>query len=83
LVVILGRVWFLPDAFGPNAAVALGAMIGIVGPLSDLAESVLKRAVGVKDSSSLLPGHGGVLDRFDAFLLTTPLMYYALIVLRP
>lgn len=82
LTVCLGRAWFMPAAFGPKAAIVLGLMLGIVGPLSDLAESVLKRAVGVKDSSSLLPGHGGVLDRFDAFLLTTPLMYYALLVFR-
>lgn len=80
LTVFLGRAWFLRDAFGAKTAIALGVLLGIVGPVSDLAESVLKRAVGAKDSSSILPGHGGVLDRFDAFLLTTPLMYYALVL---
>ena len=80
LTVFLGRTWFLGNALSVKTAFALGAMIGIVGPVSDIAESVLKRAVGVKDSSSLLPGHGGVLDRFDSFLLTAPLMYYALIL---
>lgn len=78
--VVLGRELFLTEALGRKTAAALGVMIGIVGPLSDLAESVVKRAVGAKDSSSILPGHGGVLDRFDSFLLTAPLMYYALIL---
>ena len=80
LAVLGGRSWFLKDALSLPLAIALGILIGIVGPVSDLAESVIKRAVGVKDSSSILPGHGGVLDRFDSFLLTAPLMYYAVML---
>ncbi len=57
-----------------------GAGIGVVAQLSDLAESVLKREAKVKDSSDALPGHGGFLDRFDSFILTTPLLYYYVIL---
>ncbi|MEK7722346.1 MAG: phosphatidate cytidylyltransferase [Elusimicrobiota bacterium] len=57
-------------------AVGAGVLIGIFGQVSDIAESMLKRAVGVKDSSSLLPGHGGILDRFDSYIFLAPVIYY-------
>ena len=60
----------------PVEAVGLALIIGILAFASDLGESVLKRGAGLKDSSQLLPGHGGVLDRFDSFLLTAPFYYY-------
>ncbi|MBI4051754.1 MAG: phosphatidate cytidylyltransferase [Elusimicrobia bacterium] len=70
--------FFLSGTFSPHKAVLLGLLIGVFGQISDLAESIVKRSVGVKDSSHLLPGHGGVLDRFDSFLFTAPLLYYTL-----
>jgi phosphatidate cytidylyltransferase len=60
---------------GWMAAAGLGLLIGAVAQVGDLAESVLKREAGVKDSGSILPGHGGVLDRFDAVYFTLPLTY--------
>lgn len=57
----------------------LGLIIGLVAQISDLIESLIKRDAGVKDSSNLVPGHGGVLDRMDSFILTAPVYYYYLV----
>ena len=56
--------------------IQLGVVIAIAAPVGDLVESMLKRSLGVKDMGDLLPGHGGVLDRFDAFLFVLPAVYY-------
>lgn len=58
-----------------SGAIVLGLVVGIIGQLGDLAESLLKRDAGVKDSSGLIPGHGGAFDRFDSLLLVSPCMY--------
>jgi len=72
---------FFPFVSWP-ALVVLGLLIGVVAPLGDLFESLLKRCWQVKDSGNLLPGHGGLLDRLDSLLFVFPLVYYfALIVI--
>jgi phosphatidate cytidylyltransferase len=63
-------------AFRFSDALLAGLVLGVVGPVGDLVESMLKRATGVKDSGNLIPGHGGILDRTDSILLAAPFLYF-------
>ena len=65
--------YLLPELSLTYRLVVAG-VVAIFGPLGDLAESMLKRSVGVKDSGRIMPGHGGLLDRFDAFLFILPVL---------
>ncbi len=68
---------FLPE-FAVHHVVILGCLLGVVGQISDLGESLLKRDAGVKDSGNLIPGHGGIFDRCDSMVFTAPVFYYYL-----
>jgi phosphatidate cytidylyltransferase len=71
----IARWWFLPELSGLDCLV-LATLLTIAGLWGDLAESAMKRTVGMKDSGGILPGHGGMLDRLDSLLFATPVFYY-------
>jgi len=74
LVMTLGARYLYPDAATPLLVLVSAAVVAL-GMVGDLFESLLKRSAGVKDSSSLIPGHGGVLDRIDSWLFAGPVFY--------
>jgi phosphatidate cytidylyltransferase len=77
---LVGRTLFEPAFPSLTYAVIIGLAVGIFGQAGDLFESLIKRSCGVKDSSGIFPGHGGILDRIDALLFAAPIYYYMLYV---
>jgi phosphatidate cytidylyltransferase len=77
---LLAGAFLLPrwQPWTPAPAITLAAIACVVAPLGDLAESMLKRDLAVKDMGSILPGHGGMLDRIDALLFMAPALYYVM-----
>ncbi|TDI73392.1 MAG: phosphatidate cytidylyltransferase [Bacteroidetes bacterium] len=79
MAAVVGAKYFLFPILTWTDVVAFGLIAGVIGQLGDLVESAIKRSVNVKDSGNLLPGHGGVLDRFDSLTLATPAYYLYLV----
>lgn len=71
-VVVLGMAVSFPFL----SMLLLGICVDLIATIGDLVESIIKRYTGIKDSGSLIPGHGGVLDRFDSVMFTVPFVYY-------
>jgi phosphatidate cytidylyltransferase len=73
---LLGTAVYLRGALPFSHAIALGLVGGVLGQAGDLGESLLKRSIGVKDSGTIVPGHGGILDRVDALLMTAVVVFF-------
>jgi len=81
MVALLARAWFFP-ALNRRECLLIGFLFGVLGQLGDLAESMLKRGAGIKDSGTIVPAHGGLLDRVDSLIFTAPVFYYYLVLVK-
>ena len=79
IALLVGKLLLSLGKFGTTFLLSMGLVIALAGQIGDLMESMLKRVSHVKDSSSILPGHGGLLDRLDSLLFVFPLTYYGVV----
>src|SRR5204863_3045999 len=77
LVAMIGHfIWINTALDNPICLVGLGIIVSIVGQFGDLMLSAIKRDLGLKDTAKLIPGHGGLLDRFDSLILVAPAVFH-------
>jgi phosphatidate cytidylyltransferase len=81
MIAFVSKMVFLP-MLSTTDAIRLGALLGVVGQVGDLVESIFKRSAGIKDSGSLIPSHGGLLDKIDSLTFNTPVLFYYLILIK-
>jgi phosphatidate cytidylyltransferase len=82
LTAVVCRYLFISGILTLCKAMVLGFVISVVGQFSDLAESLIKRDGNIKDSGKIIPGHGGVFDRFDSYIFVAPVVYYVLMFIK-
>jgi len=82
IVSVICKFIFMQNIITVTEAVVFAVIIAFIGQFSDLAESVFKRDCDIKDSGNILPGHGGMLDRFDSYLFAAPFFYYLIILVK-
>jgi len=82
IISMIAAKFLILDFFSWNSVIIMGIIIGVIGQLGDLIESLLKRDAVVKDSSNIIPGHGGIFDRFDSLLYTAPVIFLYLMYLN-